>query len=268
MFPAKWYESVLVLRSAGRDSVDGGHAAHYTGCAVWEMRAFTAATTQKEAAMTRPAIWILSTISGGILFVALVSMLTIATGYEATSSCVGRGCTPQLQEGGFHIGRVLLYVLAVVGVAIAIGAPAWIASPILAARRGASSKIPILTLASLSTALLLLTGAAALFSPVLATPRMCISVGSSVWCGTDAQAHLMAALSLAFGPVLVSGIVGFPAWVMALVRTARVRRWGWFVAILLLSPVATLVYGVFGPEQERPRASDVNPPTHGQPATA
>jgi hypothetical protein len=51
---------------------------------------------------------------------------------------------------------------------------------------------------------------------------------------------------------LVAGVaVWFVAWVISMVRTASVARWGWFLAMLvlgiLLGPFAVLWYGLFGP---------------------
>jgi hypothetical protein len=39
------------------------------------------------------------------------------------------------------------------------------------------------------------------------------------------------------------------AWVTGLFTTARIKQWGWFAAILLLSPVATFFYSLFGTRQ-------------------
>ncbi|HEY7348995.1 MAG TPA: hypothetical protein VH599_11850 [Ktedonobacterales bacterium] len=39
------------------------------------------------------------------------------------------------------------------------------------------------------------------------------------------------------------------AWVTGLFTTARVKQWGWFAAILFLSPLATFFYSLFGTRQ-------------------
>ena len=41
------------------------------------------------------------------------------------------------------------------------------------------------------------------------------------------------------------------AFVLGLVKTAQIRRWGWFVAILLLSPLGSLLYGIAGPTERK-----------------
>jgi hypothetical protein len=66
--------------------------------------------------------------------------------------------------------------------------------------------------------------------------------------------------------VLICAVVNLPGWIMALIRTARIRAWGWFAAVLLLPPWTTLLDGFFGPEQ--PRGPAGPPPAQAQPATA
>jgi hypothetical protein len=49
--------------------------------------------------------------------------------------------------------------------------------------------------------------------------------------------------------ILVGFLASLVGWLVALVRTAQTHRWGWFVAVLLLSPVASLIYGIAGPDR-------------------
>lgn len=51
--------------------------------------------------------------------------------------------------------------------------------------------------------------------------------------------------------VLIGYIGSFVAWLFGLIKTAQLRRWGWFVAILLLSPLASLIYGIAGPDYRK-----------------
>lgn len=46
---------------------------------------------------------------------------------------------------------------------------------------------------------------------------------------------------------VVSGILAAIAWIGALVKTARLGRWGWFVCLLLLSGITMLIYIFGGP---------------------
>jgi hypothetical protein len=45
----------------------------------------------------------------------------------------------------------------------------------------------------------------------------------------------------------IGGLVSLAVWIMGMIMMARIKRWGWFVAILFLSPLATLLYGIMGP---------------------
>lgn len=45
----------------------------------------------------------------------------------------------------------------------------------------------------------------------------------------------------------VAGILGLIAWVGALVRTAQLGRWGWFVCLIIFSGITMLIYVFAGP---------------------
>ncbi|HEX8036833.1 MAG TPA: hypothetical protein VF510_23445 [Ktedonobacterales bacterium] len=48
---------------------------------------------------------------------------------------------------------------------------------------------------------------------------------------------------------LVGGIATAVAWILGIIKTATLKRWGWFVVVLLLSPLGSLIYGAAGPDQ-------------------
>jgi len=50
---------------------------------------------------------------------------------------------------------------------------------------------------------------------------------------------------------IVGGIVFAVAWVSALIRTAQLHRWGWFLFPLLLSIIALPIYLFWGPTPEK-----------------
>ncbi len=53
---------------------------------------------------------------------------------------------------------------------------------------------------------------------------------------------------------IVSGLGGLgalAAWIGGLIKTIQLKRWGWFVAVLLLAPITTLLYGIYGPAAPR-----------------
>ena len=216
--------------------------------------------------MNRVVVWILGTISGIILLFGILSSSTL--GYGVTSGCTSIGsnpapCTPQLQqvilsnplEGGSRFWGGLLIVL----LALLIGLPAWIGGPILALRRGSSSRTGILIVSVIACAIGIVGVAAAfLTSPALATPETCIS-STAQTCFYGDQAKLVALLGIGFGSVLVSLLIGIPAWVMALTETAGRRSWGWFIAVLCTSPFGALLYSFLGAPPSSPRAAPPAP---------
>lgn len=47
---------------------------------------------------------------------------------------------------------------------------------------------------------------------------------------------------------VVGAILTLIAWIGGLIKTAKASAWGWFVLVLLLSPLGSLIYGAAGPE--------------------
>jgi hypothetical protein len=48
---------------------------------------------------------------------------------------------------------------------------------------------------------------------------------------------------------LIGGVLGVAAWLLGLMRAARLRQWEWFVAVLVLGPLGTLLYGLAGSQE-------------------
>ena len=108
-------------------------------------------------------MWILGTISGIILFYGISFVGVFGSGYGTSSGCVSYGgnpspCTPTLQQvtinplagsARFFLGFIIPLLL----LAILIGLPAWIGGPILAQRRGSSSRTAILVVSIIASAL-------------------------------------------------------------------------------------------------------------------
>jgi hypothetical protein len=65
---------------------------------------------------------------------------------------------------------------------------------------------------------------------------------------TDCAAQGGLEFLIGAGLAVVAGICGFIGWIGALIKTAQIGRWGWFVAVLLLSGLGALIYGIAGPE--------------------
>ena len=62
--------------------------------------------------------------------------------------------------------------------------------------------------------------------------------------GTIAGGAILGVLGL-FGGALLA----FVTWILGLVKTAQIKRWGWFIAVFFLTPLSTLIYGIAGPDE-------------------
>ena len=62
---------------------------------------------------------------------------------------------------------------------------------------------------------------------------------------------------------IVGGIISFIGYIGALVRTAQLGRWGWFVCLLLLSGITMLIYIFAGPETPPSKGTTMPPPSSG-----
>jgi hypothetical protein len=191
-------------------------------------------------------------------------------GYGASSSCVSYGtnpppCTPTLHQVLIQnplAGHPVFFPgLMLVLLALLIGLPAWIGGPILAQRRSSSSRTAILVVSIIASAFgIVALGAVVLLSPALATPETCIgSTGPGFPCFSGGQAKLVALLGIGFAPLLASLLMGMPAWVMALTETTRRKQWGWFVVVLLFSPIGALLYGFLGAQPHSPAVPPASP---------
>lgn len=49
----------------------------------------------------------------------------------------------------------------------------------------------------------------------------------------------------------LGSIAALVVWIGGMIKMAQLKRWGWFVGILIFSPLAPLLYGIFGPEAPR-----------------
>ncbi len=104
------------------------------------------------------------------------------------------------------------------------------------------------TIALLSIAAIVLNAIAFIgFGPAFATQlRFCQSSANSanlLGCLTSAGASV----DIGFVLYLSGVIAAVVAWIMGLIQTAQIRRWGWFAAVLLLPALGSLVYGLVGP---------------------
>jgi hypothetical protein len=74
------------------------------------------------------------------------------------------------------------------------------------------------------------------------------------------------ATRLGIGIVLlgIAAILHLVAWIGALVRSAKMGSWAWFVVVLLLSDLGLILYALFAP-RNRPKAPEGYQPAVGAP---
>lgn len=152
------------------------------------------------------------------------------------------------------IGPLLSNGLLVLLLALLIGLPAWIIGPKLAYRRGATARTPLLiaSLPASACAILAVVSVLARY-PILFATETCVLApqppnqpAADPWCMYGFMAVVFAILGVASLPLLAACLLTLPLWVMGLTETDRQQRWGWFIAVLFFSPVATALYGLFG----------------------
>jgi hypothetical protein len=104
------------------------------------------------------------------------------------------------------------------------------------------------TIAILSLAAIVLNGIAFVgFGPAFATQlRSCQSSIYSVNLYSCLTAG-SGAVDIGFVLYLGGVIAAILAWIMGLIKTAQIRRWGWFAAVLLLPALGSLLYGLAVP---------------------
>jgi hypothetical protein len=66
-----------------------------------------------------------------------------------------------------------------------------------------------------------------------------------IGCLTSAGSAVGIGFVLYLGGVLAAIL----AWILGLIKTAQIRRWGWFAAVLLLPALGSLLYGLAGPNR-------------------
>ena len=74
------------------------------------------------------------------------------------------------------------------------------------------------------------------------------------------------AAGVVIGSILwvIAGLLWLVAWIGALIRSAKMGSWVWFVVVLIFSGLGTLIYAIAGPA-ERPAMTNY-PPTSYPPA--
>lgn len=65
--------------------------------------------------------------------------------------------------------------------------------------------------------------------------------------GTQANAFQTPSFKMGVDLYLAAGALGIIAWILAIVRAAQTRMWGWLAVSFFLVSIGALMYGLFGP---------------------
>lgn len=223
-------------------------------------------------------IWILGTISG-LLLIYGAMCLSLAGGYSAMGPCLGPpmgmcpgGAGPSLVTVSLPLNSdPIMFAVPILALAFLTGLPVWIRTPIRAERRRASAHMAILIVSLCASALLMVDLIIILSEMSLfggSTVCLASVTGQASACFSGMQGLLLALVGVGWAPVAGAVVAGAPAWVMALTQTARWRQWGWFVAALLFSPVAALLYAFFGSSSRPASTAPISPASPQEPAPA
>jgi hypothetical protein len=106
------------------------------------------------------------------------------------------------------------------------------------------------TIALLSLAAIVLNALAFVgYGPAVATQlfgcRSSLYGPPATGCASSTSTAIAIGLALYIAGVLA----GLAAWIGGLIKTGQIRRWGWFVAVLVLPALGSLLYGLVGPTQ-------------------
>jgi ATP/ADP translocase len=103
--------------------------------------------------------------------------------------------------------------------------------------------IVLLILLAIALNVIAFVGFGPAFSTYLRSCQSSISNSYPTSCSTTASSAVVIGFVLYLGGVIAAII----AWIVGVITTARMRRWGWFVAVLILPVLGSLLYGLFGP---------------------
>ena len=85
------------------------------------------------------------------------------------------------------------------------------------------------------------------FSVAQSCPQDQINAGT---CTPSVSAGAGAGIGIGVVLFIVAGILATIAWIGALIRSAKMQTWGWFVVVLLLHGLGTLIYAIGGPSDQ------------------
>jgi hypothetical protein len=69
---------------------------------------------------------------------------------------------------------------------------------------------------------------------------------------TGCASFTSSAVAIVLALYIAGALAGLAAWIGGLIKTGQLRRWGWFVVVLLLPALGSLLYGLVGPAKRKP----------------
>ena len=81
-----------------------------------------------------------------------------------------------------------------------------------------------------------------------------VTTTSNAYGGTTSTPHNFALFVLGVVIICLGSLAVTVAWIGALIRTAQLGEWTWFVLLLVLQGITLLVYVIAGPDHLRPTA--------------
>lgn len=117
------------------------------------------------------------------------------------------------------------------------------------------SKKTILWLALISDILVvigLVVYLPSVFSAVQSAQSCSAEQLSAGTCTPNVAASVGAGFLIGILLFILAGIPGLIAWIGALIRSAKMQTWGWFVVVLIIGGLGTLIYALAGPPDRPP----------------
>ena len=82
----------------------------------------------------------------------------------------------------------------------------------------------------------------------------CAGTGATT-ISTDCASQGAVPVLIGTGALILGAICSLIAFIGGLIKTAQIGAWVWFVLILLFTPLATLIYGIVGPDKPQAQAA-------------
>jgi len=68
---------------------------------------------------------------------------------------------------------------------------------------------------------------------------------------TGCASFTSTAVAIGLALYIAGALAGLVAWIGGLIKTGQINRWGWFITVLLLPALGSLLYGLAGPTQRK-----------------